>query len=159
MQRPISKITTTALATAALLVTATGTASADGGQHFLALRAPAASDIQSVYVSGRGWTNWTDGGASGKLGEPHAPVNLDVCYSYTATNDGGWKQVGSGLRAHTNQAPGRQGVQRSNPRWADGTQLRVLPLRSWDCTAAAVGGTRTVTVPNDGLSSFWLSLS
>ncbi|MDT0569823.1 hypothetical protein RM704_20510 [Streptomyces sp. DSM 3412] len=155
MRRTFARCLAVATATVAALVPTVGTASADGGFHFLALRANA--DVQSVYVNGRGWTNWTDGSQRGTIGDRFNPVALSVCYMYSPTNGGQWARAGDGLRAHTNEAPGRQGVQSSNPRFVDGAQLSVTTLRSSDCTAGALGS-RRVTVPSDELASFWLDL-
>ena len=155
MRRSIARCLVLAAATTATHIPTVGTASADGGFHFLALRSQ--SDVQSVYVSGKGWTNWTTDSESGTLGSRDEPVELSVCYSYRPANTGAWVQAGEGLQAHTNEAPGRQGVQRSNPRWVDGRSLSVLTFDSGNCTAGAKAS-RRVTVPSDELSRFWLDL-
>jgi hypothetical protein len=156
MRRLTSKAMTLTLATGALFATATGTASAADGYHWLALKTP--SNIRSVYVSGHGWTNWTAGADGGTIGSTQSPVLLDACYTYPS-NDGDWKRIEDGLQVHTNQAPGRQGQQRSNPSWLDNTQLTVLPLTSTDCTAGAQGSSRRVVVPTDASLTFWLQLT
>ncbi|MFF9772587.1 hypothetical protein ACF1HJ_02725 [Streptomyces sp. NPDC013978] len=155
MRRTLARYSTVAAATIAALVPAIGTASADGGFHYLALRAHA--DVQSVYVTGRGFTNWSDGSDRGTVGDRFNPVALTVCYMYSPANGGQWARVGDGLRAHTNEAQGRQGVQISNPRFVDGAQLSVTPLRSANCTTDALRS-RRVTVSSDELSTFWLDL-
>ncbi|WP_394617161.1 hypothetical protein JNUCC0626_47420 [Lentzea sp. JNUCC 0626] len=148
------------LSTIGVLTTAVAApASADNGAHYLALRTP--TNVLSVFVSGTGWTTWTANGQSGSAGSPSAPIGLDACYMYTGDNSGNWARTRSGLQIYVNQGQGRQGIgdgfQHSNPRWSDGTKLRITLLSSRDCTTHALRKAER-NVPADQLQWFWLQL-
>ncbi|MFC0437718.1 hypothetical protein [Kutzneria buriramensis] len=149
-----------ATGTAVILAASATPALADGGFHYLALRTRA--DVHSVFVSGIGWTNWATQNSGGTVGSPTEPTGIDACYQYVATGlSGDWARPGQQMQVYVNQGGGRQGIgsgyQYSNPRWQDAHNLTVVTLSSSDCTAGALSK-KSVSVPTDGLTYFWLSL-
>ncbi|MFJ2110995.1 MULTISPECIES: hypothetical protein [unclassified Streptomyces] len=136
------------------LAASTSPASAANGFHQLALRS--STNVQSVYVTGVGISNWRAGGNRGTIRGP-----ITVCYTYINRNNGDWATLDTGLRAHTNEAPGSQGTGPNNQisavNWSDNVSMNVIAFTSRDCSNGEVTR-RTLTMPNSPLTNFWLDL-
>ncbi|WP_406430013.1 hypothetical protein OHB00_00155 [Streptomyces sp. NBC_00631] len=107
-------------------------------------------------MTGQGISNYKADGEHGSV-----RGSLTVCYSFDGGNDGSWATQDDKLRAHTNEAPGRQGTkpndQYSTVNWYDGSPLTVLTLASSTCTTNALNK-RTITMQDDDLQNHWLDL-
>ncbi|MFI6576814.1 hypothetical protein ACIBFB_13510 [Nocardiopsis sp. NPDC050513] len=160
LTRAVAALGTLALASGVAVATAE-TAQARDGSHFLRIRT--SGNVNSVFVSGRGWT------AYDIVGQGYSTLTtrgLDTCYMYVGDNSASpWVSVNSGLIAHTNQAPGIQsiapvnGAQRSNPAWIDGTPLTITTYTSRDCTQGQTARYLDVRVPENDLVYTWTDLT
>jgi hypothetical protein len=119
---------------------------AKGGYNYVALRTH--PNIQSVYITGTGWTNSPQG--------PHVG-NISACYTYSGfmnKNRGQWVKVGDGLNAH-HVKPISSGD--ANPQFKDGSKARVFTYTSNNCSSGLESSIQA-EVPTGQLNYWWLNL-
>ncbi|MFI6438044.1 hypothetical protein [Streptomyces sp. NPDC050759] len=140
---------------AALLLPLTASpAAALGGRHKMAMASR--SDVQSIFVGGRGGASWQAPG----LGGGYVEGLIDACYMYK-NNTGGWVKQDEGFQVYLNQGRGKQGVgeafQHASPLFDDNAAMTIATFTSSDCTTG-IQKQRRLTVPSDNLQYFWVDL-
>ena len=151
-------------------------ASADTQNAFSEPKMRSKTEVQSVYISGKGHSISIHGEDPAnpdsqivtRVGSESAPVGLDACYTYWEGNDGEFV-AGVDMYTYVNQAPGRQDtrtkkskrdgdVQFAHPYWLRGSTMNINTFSSPDCTAGLVNQFKNVTVPDNGVNEFELHL-